>query len=146
MQGKCLYVCVSVSIELPCSQCTQVRYLEESCPIYTHSTFDPNRPCKLRSVYFAYFQRRVGAAPQPRPRLSPRLLLGGERRGPTPPDEGDDGWGMLSFGLEQMEGAVGVMEEGVRKMKEGLGFLRGGIGWQKRGVKRRREMEGGSNE
>ena len=51
--------------------------------------------------------------------------------------------GCCPIGLEQMEGAVGVMEEGVWKMKEGLGFLRGGIGWQKRGVKRRREMEGG---
>ena len=74
------------------------------------------------------------------------MAIGGARRGPQRPAEDNDGWGMLSFGLEEMEGAVGVMEEGVRKLKEGLGFLRGGIQWQKRGVKRRREMEGGGNE
>ena len=71
------------------------------------------------------------------------MKVGGARRGPTRPGEDDDGWGMLSFGLEEMEGAVGVMEEGVRKLKQGLGFLRTGIQWQKRGVKRRREMEEG---
>ena len=94
-------------------------------------------------MYFAYFQRRVGAAPPPQPRLE----LGGARRGPSPPDEDDDGWGWIEFGLAQMEGALDGIANGVKKMQEGaeeigegVQFLKNGIHWERKGSNKLRKF------
>ena len=76
-------------------------------------------------MYFAYFQRRIGGA----------------RRGPSVPDEDDDGWGWIEFGLAQVEGALDGIANGVKKMQDGaeeigkgVEFMKTGIYWERKGA------------
>ena len=53
-------------------------------------------------------------------------MMGGVRRGPPIPLD-DDGWGWLSFGLDEMQTSIGRLDLGLKQLDDGLDKAKFGV-------------------